>query len=247
MLLGEGDIKTKLIYLAMYVIAIVVSLSFHEWAHAFAAHRMGDDTARNMGRMTINPLAHLDPMGFIMLLVIGFGWAKPVPVNPRNYRNYRVGEFIVSFAGIFTNLMIALFAALASCVVAAFDLKAGGNQVVPILIRVVCFQNMGTKVPFMLYEFFYILGILNCALAVFNFIPVFPLDGSHIFDLIFGKLVGAKAIMWLHANGRYILYGFLILSVLLSRTAGISLIGDTAYWIYDKFHILFEKLVSLVF
>lgn len=80
----------KLLRNALYVVpAILISLTFHEFGHAYAAYKMGDPTARNLGRMTLNPLAHIDPIGFILLVLFGFGWAKPVPVNPRNYKTSR--------------------------------------------------------------------------------------------------------------------------------------------------------------
>lgn len=246
-LLGSGDLITKLTFLAIYLIAIIISLSIHEWAHAFAAHKNGDDTALMMGRMTLNPLAHLDPVGFAMLLFVGFGWAKPVPVNPRNYNNYKRGEFIVSFAGIFANLMLALFAALVSNLLAAADLRALGFEANYLSVYAQSFGYMSSKVPFFVYDFLYVLGILNCGLAVFNFIPVYPLDGAHIFDLLFAKALGAKAVLWLHRNGRYILYGILILSIILSRTVGISIIGDVAGWIYSKFSSLFARIMGAIF
>ncbi|MBO4849034.1 MAG: site-2 protease family protein [Clostridia bacterium] len=227
LLTGGGDIKSKLIYVGLYLIAIIVSLSFHEWAHAHAAHRMGDDTALNMGRMTLNPAAHIDPAGFIMLLLLGFGWAKPVPVNPRNYRNYRWGEFRVSFAGIFTNVIIALISAFLYVGFAFYEVRTGA------------------ELPDMLFTFFYIVGILNCSLAIFNFIPVYPLDGSHIFDLLFGKLVGSRVTFWMHRNGSYILYGIFILNFLLARM-GFSPLGTAVTWIYTKFLALFTWAANLI-
>lgn len=87
--------------------AIIIGLTVHEWAHAFAADKLGDPTAKNLGRMTLNPFAHIDLFGFLCLLVVGFGWAKPVPVNPRNFKNYRRDDIIVSLAGIAMNLVVA--------------------------------------------------------------------------------------------------------------------------------------------
>ena len=217
-LLSSGDITTKLIYLGLYIIAIILSFSIHEWAHAYAAHMMGDDTARNLGRMTLNPMAHIDPIGFILLLIVGFGWAKPVPVNPNNYTNFRKGEFIVSFAGIFMNLVLALFSAL---------------------VYVLVYKFVSYSDAYFLFLFLNVLGLINVSLAVFNFIPVFPLDGSHIFDLIFGKLVGPKVIMWMHGNGRIILYVILGISFLLSRFTSFSLIGGISNWIYTGMLELF--------
>ena len=83
-LLSSGlDTRTMITYIVIDILVMLISFSIHEWGHAYAAHKMGDDTARNMGRMTLNPIAHIDPIGMLMLLVFGFGWAKPVPVNPR--------------------------------------------------------------------------------------------------------------------------------------------------------------------
>lgn len=98
---------------ALYVVpAILISLTFHEFGHAYAAYKMGDPTARNLGRMTLNPLAHIDPIGFILLVLFGFGWAKPVPVNPRNYNNFKKGEIVVSLAGVTMNLILAVVGAM---------------------------------------------------------------------------------------------------------------------------------------
>ena len=245
-LLTSGlDAGSMITYILIDIIVILISLSFHEWGHAYAAHINGDDTARNMGRMTLNPIAHIDPVGSLMILIIGFGWAKPVPVNPRNYRNYRKGEFMVSFAGIFMNLMLALFAALISCAIAIIDLNAYEAPIMSELVQGLATVKLAAQLPRQLYMFFYILGVTNCALALFNFIPVYPLDGSHIFILLFGKVIGAKAVMWVQRNGRIILYVFLGLSFLLSRVFGISIIGGAADWIYSKFVALFSLAAGL--
>lgn len=226
-LLGDGDILSKVIYVALYLIAIIISFSFHEWAHAHAAYKMGDDTARLMGRMTLNPVAHIDPMGFIMILIVGFGWAKPVPVNPRNYRNYRWGEFRVSFAGIFTNLVIAFISAFIYVFLMVSEYKTG------------------RQLPDTIFTFLMILGMLNCALAVFNLLPIFPLDGAHIFELIFGKLIGARAIAWIHSHGNLLLMILFGVSFLLSRM-GISIVGDVADWVFTRFCNLFLWIAGFI-
>ena len=245
MLLSDMDLKYKLIYIALDLVVIIVSLSFHEWGHAFSAHKMGDDTARNLGRMTLNPLAHIDPIGLLMLLVIGFGWAKPVPVNSRNFKNYRRGEFIVSFAGIFMNLILALIAAMFTAVLAVIDCKAIGAPVTAQTVRLIAGMFGTGNSSYMIYMLLYMLGITNCALAVFNLIPVYPLDGSHIFDLLFGKLIGIKALNWLHQNGRLILYIFLGLSMLLSRVWDFSIVGGAADWLFNNFIALFSLAAGL--
>lgn len=222
-LLGEGDIRTKLITLGILIIVMIISFSFHEWAHAHAAHRNGDDTAKNLGRMTLNPAAHIDPIGFLLLMFVGFGWAKPVPVNPRNYRHYRRAEFQVSLAGIFTNIVIALISAF-----------------LYVALWIVSARTQREITPFV-FLFVELLGIINVSLAVFNFIPVFPLDGSHLFDLIFGRRF-PRAVMWMHNNGRFILYGIFGLIFILGRVFGISPLG----WVTEKIYTAFIDLFWLI-
>ena len=101
----SDPINTLVIFLLAFP-GRILALSAHEFAHAWVAHRCGDDTARMMGRMTLNPLKHLDPLGTVLMLVLGFGWAKPVPVNPRNFRHYRQDDLKVSLAGVTMNLIL---------------------------------------------------------------------------------------------------------------------------------------------
>ena len=136
--------------------AIVVGITIHEFSHALAARSLGDNTAANLGRLSLNPLAHLDPLGSLMLLLAGFGWGKPVPVDHRLLRNGRRDMAIVSAAGPISNLATGFLAAL------------------PFNIGLVSFT--GTAISTMLGYFVFI----NVILAVFNLIPLFPLDGSKI-------------------------------------------------------------------
>ena len=135
------------------------ALSFHEFAHAWMASKCGDSTAARMGRLTLNPMAHLDVMGSMMILFVGFGWAKPVPVDGRNLRNPRTDMMKVAAAGPLSNLLLAMIAGM------LFRLLSGAG---------------------LLSEAIYLLIIyftqINIALAVFNLIPVAPLDGSQIFS-----------------------------------------------------------------
>ena len=144
---------------------LVFSLCFHELSHGYIAYKLGDPTAERNGRLTLNPLAHLDPVGSLMILFVGFGWAKPVPVNPVNFRNPRVDMMKVAFAGPASNLLLAFI---------------GGT-----LMR---FLNYTQVLPGeSLLKAIYFFIFINIALAVFNMIPIAPLDGSQIFGNYISK------------------------------------------------------------
>jgi Zn-dependent protease len=150
---------------------LLFSVVAHEYAHGEAAYRQGDNTAYMLGRLTLNPLKHIDPFLTILLPVIliamggpPFGGAKPVPVNPRNYRNYVTGDIIVSLAGIFTNLVLFILCAIGFVVVGLLGQVAGGL----------------TGVVALLQRMMYIGMWVNTGLAFFNLIPIPPLDGSHV-------------------------------------------------------------------
>ncbi|MGB4505406.1 MAG: site-2 protease family protein [Syntrophaceticus sp.] len=152
----------------LWLPAVIIALTFHEYAHARVADQLGDPTARYMGRMSLNPLAHLDPIGFIMLLVAGFGWAKPVPVNPLNFRGDRTkGMMLVSAAGPLMNLFIAFSAAL------VLNFALPGTQM------------LYSNAP--LVQIMWSIVIINVYLAVFNLIPIPPLDGSKVLAGLLGS------------------------------------------------------------
>lgn len=147
-------------------ITLVIAFTIHEFAHAWTADQLGDDTPRFNGRLTLNPLAHLDPLGSLMLLIAGFGWAKPVPVNPdKLQRRTPAGMMLVSAAGPFSNLLMAI--------VAAIPFKAG-------LLDPANFSTSRILPPlsFLLTQFIWI----NLVLLFFNLIPLFPLDGEKVLE-----------------------------------------------------------------
>ena len=172
---------------ALYRIpGILIGLSFHEWAHAYAAYKRGDPTARNLGRMTVNPIAHLDPIGIVMLLVAGFGWARPVPVNPRNFKEPRKDEIIVSLAGVTTNLIIAFVFMGIAYLVSLFT----QSEVAYVLLLYTVYINVG--------------------LFVFNLIPVPPLDGYHVFQALFARHIGYRFFQAFERYGNYILIAIVL-------------------------------------
>lgn len=190
------DLRSFLIELLLNLPVFLIALSFHEAAHAWMANRCGDPTARLMGRLTLNPIKHIDPIGFLMLILIGIGYAKPVPVNPNNYRNYRRDDFLVSIAGITANLILFVIAALLMFGFNFYFLSAtnsafGANvQGVPVEYHYYILKTTSgipTTVGY-LYEMVQSLAFTNLMLACFNLLPVPPLDGYHVFnDLLFKR------------------------------------------------------------
>jgi len=165
---------------AYMIFILLVSLSVHESAHGYMAERRGDNTARMLGRITLNPLKHIDPVGSVIvpvvLFLIGlpiFGWAKPVPVNPRNFTNYRLDNALVSAAGPGSNLLLALAGTLA---MAVYLLIVG-----PGTFYAEAAQEYSPPALLLLFS------SLNLLLMAFNFIPIPPLDGSHILEAVLPK------------------------------------------------------------
>ncbi len=155
-----------ILYLVAYVMALSVAMSFHEFAHAYIAKTQGDYTASIMGRCTLAPLAHIDVWGLICLFLLGFGWAKPVPVDERNFKKGKKSKFLVSIAGIVTNLLLGtifLFIMMLIFKISPdfYDSSLYGN---------------------LLYLFLQLSVSLNFSLAFFNLIPIYPLDGFRIIE-----------------------------------------------------------------
>jgi Zn-dependent protease len=187
-------------------IPLVLSLSVHEWAHARAAWQLGDDTAALMGRMTLNPFAHIDPVGTVLLPLMGvpFGWAKPVPVNPLRFRRgmtMRKGMMLTAAAGPASNLVLAAASILLMALLVRFrpDLIAPGSRAALLL---------------------HLLIFMNVLLAVFNMLPVPPLDGSRVADALMPRRLRP-------AWERFCQYGPLALAavIILPLLMGVSLFG----------------------
>ncbi len=184
-LFRNGFSMELVINLCARLFVLFCVLPVHEFAHAFVATKLGDQTARLSGRLTMNPLAHLDLVGTLMILLVGFGYAKPVPVNPRNFKNRRGGMALTAAAGPFANLLMALI-----------------YLFVYVLVYLKVRPESGT-LPYYLMTFCIIVAQINVSLAVFNLLPVPPLDGSRILAIVLPD----KAYYKIAQYERYIVLG----------------------------------------
>ena len=184
-------------FLLGYLLAIVFAFSLHEYAHAKTAFKLGDPTPRALGRLTINPLKHIDAFGLVGFLIVGFGWAKPVEYNPMYFKKYRRDTFLVSIAGVLTNLVLAFICSGLLLIFVNFVSKAdsSGNLI---------FAN---NFLYLIYYFLFYSTILNIALFVFNLLPIYPLDGFNTLKSMF-KL-NNKFINFMYRYGNIILIIFL--------------------------------------
>ncbi len=183
-------------------LAVMVVITLHEFSHAFVAYKCGDPTAKFSGRMTLNPVRHFDPIGIVMFALVGFGWAKPVPVNPYNFKNYRKGSFWTSAAGIITNYISAFL-------------------FYPIYLLLLKYVFAGvadvTYGHIFLNSLSYYLFAYSLSFCIFNLLPFYPLDGFRMVDALNKKR--GKVYRFLRQYGYYILLGLILLSFLAGRLA----------------------------
>ncbi len=228
-LLSGGSLQSIVIQLLLLLPIILFSLSFHETAHGFVAYKCGDPTAYNLGRLSLNPLRHLDPIGFLMMLLVGYGWAKPVPVNARYFRNPKRGMALTAAAGPISNLLLGL---ISTVLLAFFNVWYVRVQLNPEVTR------MTLQLINYLYNVFFLSAYVNFVFAFFNLIPLPPFDGSRIALLFLPQKYYFKIMRY----ERQIMFGLLISLFVLSYTFDFSPTGFLAQWLINLLHSPFTKL-----
>lgn len=210
-------------FFLLFLFSLVMSIAIHEFSHALVATKLGDPTAKVLGRLTLNPISHLDLFGTLALLFIGIGWGKPVPFNPNNLSNPKLGSALISAAGPISNLILALIMSI------------------PYLILINSNPSTQTlRAAVDIYSFAYFIISLNAALAVFNLIPVHPLDG-------FKVLGGFLPKVWYYDWSRMEKYGMFILLLLIIPINGKSIIGQVVLPLSEKItNFLLPNLALLI-
>lgn len=231
-----GNISNMILSFLYALPAILISLSFHEMSHGYVSYRLGDPTAYRMGRVTLNPLKHLDPIGTLLLVAsmfsgFGFGWAKPVPIDPTYYKNARRGTVLVSLAGPVSNLLLAFIFSFPMAIIGAQK----GYPVSEILSSNGIFTGWSwQEILFNISSYFY---MINIGLATFNILPIPPLDGSKILTAVLPTNLYFRLMQY----ERYI--GLFFLAVILLKPGILS----TILWPFIKtVQVVFTLIVSPV-
>ena len=191
---GSLSVAEKLLYILVIAFCVLLSLSVHELCHGLAAYLMWDKTAKNSGRLSLNPMHHLDPIGAICLFLFGFGWARPVPVNPWNFKHKKGGMVLTALGGPIANFLLAFVAQIGVVLL-------GGMRFAS--------ENMAYQVASVGYMICYYLAQVNLGLGLFNLIPIPPLDGSKVLSAVLPQRLYFKLM-------EYERYGFIVLLILIN-------------------------------
>lgn len=203
-ILSGQSLDMVFISLFAFVVAIMIGMTTHEWAHGYVAYKNGDMTAKFMGRLSLNPLKHFDPIGFLMLAVVGFGWAKPVPIDSSNFRNPRKGVLTTSLAGVIMNFIIGMLCIALLATQFAITKAVGGFS-----------NEVALRVFQIFYYIFMYTMTISFTLMAFNILPIFPLDGFHVLECF--VRYDNKYCVFMRRYGMFVLLALLLGSSVLGR------------------------------
>ncbi len=217
--------REGLLAVVAYIVAIVLALTLHECAHGLVALWNGDRTAKMYGRLSLNPLRHFDIIGLVMMVLVGFGWAKPVPINPDNFKKRKTGIITVSIAGVVTNILLAFLFALPMVAIEGMQFES---------------QSAQYYIMYFLYIFCYFMLSINISFALFNILPLYPLDGYRLLASFVNE--NKRGMVFLRRYSLYIMLGLIVLDYIpyistyaplnlyIGSFGGLIIKGFTAFW-----------------
>ncbi len=208
------------------LIVLLVAIPIHETAHAYVSYRLGDPTAKMMGRLTLNPLKHIDLVGMLCMLTVGIGWAKPVPINPNYYRNRKGGMALSALAGPVSNFLLGYISYIIS----------------KVFLWIYVFGNSGDAIN-VLYTLFYLIAIIDVRLCVFNLLPIPPFDGSKIF----GSLLPEKIYFGIMKYEQYIFIGVFILLYAGVLDTPLNFLNTAAVNCYDVLSRFVDAIMTRIY
>lgn len=233
-ILSGQSLDMVFISLFAFVIAIMIGMTTHEWAHGYVAYKNGDMTAKFMGRLSLNPLKHFDPIGFLMLAVVGFGWAKPVPIDSSNFRNPRKGVLTTSLAGVIMNFIIGMLCIALLAIQFAITKAVGGFS-----------NEVALRVFQIFYYIFMYTMTISFTLMAFNILPIFPLDGFHVLECF--VRYDNKYCVFMRRYGMFVLLALLLGSSVLGRiTPYLDIFGLYMNAIMKGVNLLLNPIFSIL-